>query len=102
MAWLLLQVVDIVASIINAPDWVSQSILLFLGIGFPIAIFLAWAFELTPDGIKREKDVDRTQSITSKTGRRLDYMIIGVLVIALAWFRQTCARFTARTRRDNR
>ena len=85
MAWLLLQVVDIVASIINAPDWVSQSILLFLGIGFPIAIFLAWAFELTPDGIKREKDVDRTQSITSKTGRRLDYMIIGVLVVAVAW-----------------
>jgi TolB-like protein/Flp pilus assembly protein TadD len=80
-----LQVVDIVASIINPPDWVSQSILLLLGIGFPIAIFFAWAFELTPDGIKREKDVDRTQSITSKTGRRLDYMIIGVLVIAVAW-----------------
>jgi TolB-like protein/Flp pilus assembly protein TadD len=85
MAWLLLQVVDIVASIINAPEWVSQSILLVLGIGFPIAIFFAWAFELTPDGIKREKDVDRTQSITNKTGRRLDYMIIGVLVIAVAW-----------------
>ncbi len=85
MAWLLLQVVDIVVSIINAPDWVSQSILLLLGIGFPIAIFFAWAFELTPDGIKRERDVDRTQSITSKTGRRLDYMIIGVLVVAVAW-----------------
>jgi len=85
MAWLLLQVVDIVASIINSPDWVSQSILLLLGIGFPIAIFFAWAFELTPEGIKRERDVDRTQSITSKTGRRLDYMIIGVLVVAVAW-----------------
>ena len=85
MAWLLLQVVDIVASIINSPDWVSQSILLLLGIGFPIAIFFAWAFELTADGIKREKDVDRTQSITSKTGRRLDFMIIGVLVVAVAW-----------------
>jgi TolB-like protein/cytochrome c-type biogenesis protein CcmH/NrfG len=81
----LLQVVDIVASIINAPEWVSQSILLVLGIGFPIAIFFAWAFELTPDGIKREKDVDRTQSITGRTGRRLDYTIIGVLVVAVAW-----------------
>jgi TolB-like protein/tetratricopeptide (TPR) repeat protein len=46
---------------------------------------LAWAFELTPDGLKREKDVDRSQSITSQTGRRLDFTIIGVLAVAVAW-----------------
>ena len=85
MAWLLWQGVAIFASIINAPDWVSQSILLLLGIGFPIAIFFAWAYELTPDGLKRETEVDRSQSITRKTGRKLDFMIIAVLVVAVGW-----------------
>ena len=85
MAWLLLQIVDIVASIINPPDWVAQSILLLLGVGFPIAVFFAWAFELTPEGIKLERNVNRSQSITNKTGRRLDLVIFGILVIAVGW-----------------
>jgi len=85
MAWLLLQIVEIVASIINAPDWVAQSILLLLGVGFPIAVFFAWAFELTPEGIKLERNVNRSQSITNRTGRRLDLMIFGVLVVAVGW-----------------
>jgi TolB-like protein len=55
-------------------------------LGLPIALFFAWAFELTPDGIKREKDVDRSQSITRTTGRKLDRVIIGLLVIAVGYF----------------
>ena len=62
-----------------------QTIMLVLGIGFPIIVIFAWAFEMTPEGIKREKDVDRTTSITHKTGRKLDRMIIGVLVVTVGY-----------------
>jgi TolB-like protein/Tfp pilus assembly protein PilF len=55
-------------------------------LGFPFAIFFAWAFELTPEGLKKEKDVDRSQSITPVTGRKLDFIIIGMLAVALAYF----------------
>ncbi|MDH4021138.1 MAG: hypothetical protein OEU84_16215, partial [Xanthomonadales bacterium] len=53
--------------------------------GFPPAIIFAWAFEMTPEGIKKEKDVDRSQSITSVTGRKLDRMIIGILTVTVAY-----------------
>jgi len=86
VAWLLLQVADVVLDNIEAPTWVFQSILLLLVIGFPLALILAWAFELTPEGIKKEKDVDRSESVTHITGRKLDYVIIGVLVLALGYF----------------
>jgi TolB-like protein len=85
-AWLLLQVVDLVLENVNAPDWVMQVFMLALAIGFPLAVFFAWAFEMTPDGVKRESEVDRAASVTPQTGRKLDRSIIIVLVIALAWF----------------
>ena len=84
VAWLLLQVVDILVPMLSLPEWVGRLFLLLLVIGFPIALLFAWAFELTPEGIKLEKNVDRTESITHNTGRRLDFAIIGVLVAALA------------------
>ena len=83
VSWLLLQVADVVLDNIEAPTWVFQAILLLLVIGFPVAIIFAWAFEMTPEGLKREHEVDRSQSITSQTGRRLDFLIIGVLVVAV-------------------
>ena len=49
-------------------------------------LFFAWAFELTPEGIKKEKDVDRSESITQVTGRKLDFTIIAILVVALSYF----------------
>ncbi len=58
IAWLLLQVADVVLNNIESPSWVFQTILLLLVIGFPLALIFAWAFELTPEGIKKEKDVD--------------------------------------------
>jgi len=85
-AWVLLQVVDLVLENIQAPDWVMKVFMLALAIGFPLAAFFAWAFEMTPDGIKKEKDVDRSQSITPKTGRKLDRSIIVVLLIAVVYF----------------
>ncbi|MDZ4730854.1 MAG: hypothetical protein SH820_13030 [Xanthomonadales bacterium] len=86
MAWLLAQGVDVFLENFGAPDWVIKTVLLLLVAGLPIALFFAWAFELTPEGIKKEKDVDRSQSITNETGRKLDYAIIGVLLVALSWF----------------
>jgi hypothetical protein len=68
VAWLILQVADIVFENIGAPAWVMQAVMFTIAIGFPLAVLFAWAFEMTPEGIKKEKDVDRTQSITSQTG----------------------------------
>lgn len=85
-SWLLAQVADLVLENIGAPDWVMQTILLVLALGFPVVVFFSWAFEVTPEGIKRESEVDRSQSTTQVTGRKLDRAITGVLVIALAYF----------------
>ena len=86
VAWLLLQVADVVLDNIEAPTWVFQAILLLLIIGFPVALIFAWAFELTPEGVKKEKDVDRSDSVTPFMGRKLDFVIIGALVVALGYF----------------
>ena len=85
MSWVLLQIVDVVAPMLALPDWAGKLVLLLLGIGLPIALFFAWAFELTPEGLKREQDVDRSQSITPQTGRKLDYAIISLLVVAIGF-----------------
>jgi len=68
-SWLLIQVADILLEAFEAPAWTLRFIIICLGIGFPVAMFFAWAFELTPEGIKREHEVDRSQSITPHTGR---------------------------------
>ena len=86
IAWLLAQVADLAFDNFGTPEWVSKTVLFLLLLGFPLAIFFAWAFELTPEGLKKEKDVDREASITSHTGRKLDYSIIVLLVVALGYF----------------
>jgi len=83
VTWLFLQVIDILAPIIDLPDSAPKLVLTLLAIGFPVALIFAWAYEITPDGIKREAEVDRSQSITGRTGRRLDLLIIAVLVVAV-------------------
>jgi len=66
------------------PEWTLALVTWISIIGFPLAIFFAWAFELTPQGIKAEKDVDRSQSITPDTGRKINYVVIALLLIAIA------------------
>ena len=83
IGWLLAQIAELAFDVISAPDWVLKSILVILLLGLPLALFFAWAFELTPEGLMLEKHVDRSQSITSQTGRKLDFVIIGVLVVAV-------------------
>lgn len=86
MAWLILQVGDTLAPALHLPEWVNSALAFFLILGFPLAIFFAWAFELTPEGLKLEKNVDRDASITPVTGRKLDRTIIVLLAIAVVYF----------------
>jgi TolB-like protein/Flp pilus assembly protein TadD len=85
-SWILIQVADLVLENIGSPKWVIQSIMLVLALGFPVVAFFSWAYEVTPEGIKRESEVDRSQSITHVTRRKLDRSIMAVLVIALVYF----------------
>jgi TolB-like protein/Tfp pilus assembly protein PilF len=98
-AWLLAQVADLMLENFNSPDWVIQAILVLLIIGFPVALIFAWAFELTPEGIKKEKDVDRAQSITHATGRKLDRTIIIILAVGIAFL--LFDRFSSPQSEDN-
>ena len=83
VAWLLMQVASQIFPFFEIPSWAVRLVVLALIIGFPVALILAWAFELTPEGIKREEDVDLGSSITRKTGRKLDFFIIAVLVLVI-------------------
>lgn len=85
VSWLILQVSDVILGNLQAPGWLFRVILMLLAIGLPVVLLFAWAFELTPEGLKRESDVPRSQSITSKTGRKLDFVIIAVLVLAVGF-----------------
>jgi TolB-like protein len=86
MAWLVMQVSDVILNNIAAPDWVFLVILLLLGIGFLLAMFFAWAFELTPEGLKREHEVERSQSITPQTGKKLNNLITVIMALAVGYF----------------
>src|SRR3954465_2949134 len=85
-AWLLTQVASTVLPMFGAPDWLPRSIVVLLAVGFIPALIFSWVFEVTPGGLKRDEDVPPEQSIGSQTGRRMDRMIIVVLLLALACF----------------
>jgi adenylate cyclase len=86
VGWLIMQAGDTLAPALHLPEWVNSLLVFFLLLGFPLALFFAWAFEMTPEGIKKEIDVDRSKSITNVTGQKLNSAIIGVLVLALGYF----------------
>jgi TolB-like protein len=71
---------------LRLPEWTLTFLVVVILAGFPLALIVAWAFELTPEGIKREAEVDRTESTTHVKGRKLDFAIIGLLVIAVVYF----------------
>ncbi len=86
VAWVLAQIAEFAFENFGAPEWVLKTVVVLLLLGLPLALFFSWAFEVTPQGVKREKDVDRSQSITQTTGRKLNFLIIGALVLALGYF----------------
>jgi TolB-like protein/tetratricopeptide (TPR) repeat protein len=88
LGWVVVQVTDTVSPALNLPEWTLAFVTWIGIIGFPIALFFAWAYELTPDGVKREADIDPAESISQATGRRLDIVLIALLVITIgliAW-----------------
>ncbi len=84
-AWILLQVADIIIPMLGLPDWAPKFILLLLLTGFVPALILAWAFELTPEGIKRDREVAPSQSITAQTGKKLNHIITVLLALAVVY-----------------
>jgi TolB-like protein/predicted Zn-dependent protease len=84
-AWVLLQIFDVVGEILELPAWGGKLILAMLIIGFVLALIFAWAYELTPEGVKREKDIDRSRSITPQTGRKLNRLIIALMAVAIVY-----------------
>ena len=86
VSWLVIQIIETVSEPLSLPGWtIAFFIVLFLA-GFPVACLFAWAFELTPEGVKKTEEVDKDVSVTANTGRKLDYAIIATLVLALAYF----------------
>lgn len=88
VGWLVAQIVALAANSFAAPTWVMQMLIVGLIVGFPIALVFAWAFEMTPEGVKRTEAVTDDESITDQTGRKLDFAILGglALVAGLAIF----------------
>jgi TolB-like protein len=83
LAWIVIQVTDTVAPPLHLPSWTLAFVTWIGIIGFPFALFFAWAFELTPEGVKRSSEVARTESIARLTGRKIDFIIIGLLAAAV-------------------
>src|SRR4051812_40907191 len=74
-AWLLTQVASTVLPMFGSPEWLPRSVVILLAIGFIPALIFSWVFEITPEGLKRDAEVQPEQSIAPQTGRRMDRMI---------------------------
>ena len=82
-SWVTLQMADVGVSLLGLPGWTGRLVVLLLAIGFPVAVVVAWAYELTPDGLKRDHAVPPEESIAHVTGRKLDLLIVAVSVLAI-------------------
>ncbi|HSC09926.1 MAG TPA: tetratricopeptide repeat protein [Rhodanobacteraceae bacterium] len=85
LGWVVTQVTSTVAPAFNLPGWIVPVVIWIGVIGFPFVIAFSWIYEITPKGLKRESEVDRSASITHVTGRRMDYLIVGLLVLAIGF-----------------
>ena len=86
IGWVALQVADVLFDLFETPSWVGKTFAVFLLLGFPFVCLFAWAFELTPEGMKKTIEVDRSESITHSTGKKLNAIIMVSLVIAVLYF----------------
>ncbi|MGD2031199.1 MAG: tetratricopeptide repeat protein [Gammaproteobacteria bacterium] len=88
-SWLLIQVAETVFPALQLPEWTVTFVVVVLAILFPIAVIFAWAFELTPEGLKKTTEVEPKSSITSRTGQKINYLIIGILAVAILFLALT-------------
>lgn len=86
VSWVLMQIADVFFPALQLPPWSMTLVAVILILGFPIALIFAWAFELTPEGIKRDHAVDHRQSVAVQTGNKPYFVIIGVMAVALIYF----------------
>src|SRR5580698_10494053 len=86
VSYLILEPFEMFFHLLDLPVWTGRTAVALVVLGFPVALLLAWAYEITPAGIKPSTDVDPQQSIARQTGRKLDRAIIAVLAVALAYF----------------
>ena len=86
IGWLLAQVAEFAFENFGAPEWVLKTFVVLVLLGLPLVLVFAWAFELTPEGVKLEKHVDRSRSITPETGQKLNKLIIVVMALAIGYF----------------
>jgi TolB-like protein/Flp pilus assembly protein TadD len=84
VSWLLIQIATQIFPVFEIPNWGARLVILVLALGFPVALVLSWAYEITPEGIKHTEDVEPGKRITRRTGRTLDFVIIGVLLAVIA------------------
>jgi TolB-like protein/tetratricopeptide (TPR) repeat protein len=85
-SWLILQIADVGVSLLGLPEWVGKTVFLFLVLGFPLVLIFSWIYEMTPEGLKKEKDIDRSQAVAPETGYKINVVIIVLLVLALGYF----------------
>ena len=86
VAWLVMQIADVILNNFDAPDWAFKVLTLLLAMGLPSVVFFAWAFELTPEGLRREQDIEQSASSAPRTGRKLAFVAVIVLSIAVFFF----------------
>jgi TolB-like protein/Tfp pilus assembly protein PilF len=85
LAWLLTEVSGTLLPAFGVPDWVFRFVVIALALGFVPVLVFSWVYEVTPEGVKREKDIVRDTSITHLTAKRLDWLTIGLIVVALGF-----------------
>ncbi len=85
VSWVALQFVDVIQDPLALPEWFQRVVIVLLAIGFPIALIISWAFEMTPQGLVKTAEVDKDHSITPQTGRKIDKLIIGGLALAVVF-----------------
>lgn len=83
--WLIIQVSTSVFPAFDFPEWTTQFVIILVGIGFPIVLIIAWAFELTPEGLKKSEEVEIDESITPKTGKKINTIIIASLSLLVVF-----------------
>ncbi|NNJ72238.1 MAG: tetratricopeptide repeat protein, partial [Enterobacterales bacterium] len=83
LGWLVIQIADILTPAFNLPEWTLRFLIIVGALGLPFVLFFSWAFEITPEGVKREEEVDRSQSITNVTAQKLNTVIVVLLVILI-------------------
>src|SRR6202022_5141986 len=86
VAWLLLQAASILLPAFDAPPWVMKIFIIVIIFGFPVALIFSWAFEITPEGIKLESEIEQSKSIARRTGRKIVAITIALAVAPAGLF----------------